>query len=230
MRISVLGTGIVGQTFSSRLIGMGHDVMMGTRDVQEKMNEEEKDRYGNPPLRDWIKDNAAVKLVSFADSAAFGELIINATNGATALNALDLATEENLRGKIIIDVSNPLDFSKGMPPFLLDGLNNTNSLGEEIQKEFPGAKVVKTFNTMNCFLMVNPGMTGKGNHVNFISGNNSDAKEQVRKFISDFGWTDDNIVDLGDITAARAQESFLLLWVRLMNTLNNPAFNIQIVK
>jgi 8-hydroxy-5-deazaflavin:NADPH oxidoreductase len=230
MRISVLGTGIVGQTFSSRLTGMGHDVLMGTRDVQEKMNEDENDRYGNPPLRDWIKDNAAVKLVSFADSAAFGELIINATNGANSLNALDLATEENLRGKIIIDVSNPLDFSKGMPPFLLDGLNNTNSLGEEIQKEFPGARIVKTFNTMNCFLMVNPGMIHGGNHVNFISGNDDEAKNYVREFIHQFGWTNENIVDLGDITAARAQESFLLLWVRLLSALNSPAFNIQIVK
>jgi 8-hydroxy-5-deazaflavin:NADPH oxidoreductase len=230
MRISVLGTGIVGQTFSSKLSNMGHDVMMGTRDVHEKMSEEENDRYGNPPLRDWIKDNAAVKLVSFADSAAFGELIINATNGVTSLNALDLATEENLRGKIIIDVSNPLDFSKGMPPFLLDGLNNTNSLGEEIQKEFPGARIVKTFNTMNCFLMVNPGMIPGGNHVNFISGNDDEAKNTVREFIHEFGWKDENILDLGDITAARAQESFLLLWVRLLGTLNNPAFNIQIVK
>jgi 8-hydroxy-5-deazaflavin:NADPH oxidoreductase len=230
MRISVLGTGIVGQTFSSRLSNLGHDVLMGTRDVQGKMDEEENDRYGNPPLRDWIKENEAVKLVSFADSAAFGEIIINATNGATSLNALDLATEENLRGKIIIDVSNPLDFSKGMPPFLLDGLNNTNSLGEEIQKEFPGAKIVKTFNTMNCFLMVDPGSVGGGNHVNFLSGNDNDAKNTVREFISQFGWTDKNIIDLGDITAARAQESFLLLWVRLLGTLNNPGFNIQIVK
>jgi 8-hydroxy-5-deazaflavin:NADPH oxidoreductase len=230
MRISVLGTGIVGQTFSSRLTGMGHDVLMGTRDVQEKINEEENDRYGNPPLRDWIKENEAVKLVTFADSAAFGELIINATSGANSLNALDLATEENLRGKIIIDLSNPLDFSKGMPPFLLDGLNNTNSLGEEIQKEFPGARVVKTFNTMNCFVMVNPETVGGGNHVNFISGNDSEAKNTVREFIRKFGWADENIIDLGDITAARAQESFLLLWVRLLGALNNPGFNIQIVK
>jgi 8-hydroxy-5-deazaflavin:NADPH oxidoreductase len=230
MRISVLGTGIVGQTFSSRLTGMGHDVLMGTRDVQEKINEEENDRYGNPPLRDWIKENEAVKLVTFADSAAFGELIINATSGANSLNALDLATEENLRGKVIIDVSNPLDFSKGMPPFLLDGLNNTNSLGEEIQKEFPGARIVKTFNTMNCFVMVNPETVGGGNHVNFISGNDSEAKNTVREFIRKFGWADENIIDLGDITAARAQESFLLLWVRLLGALNNPGFNIQIVK
>lgn len=230
MRISVLGTGIVGQTFSSKLMQLGHDVMMGTRDVQEKMLEGGNDRYGNPPIREWIKDNDSVKLVSFADSAAFGEIIINATNGANSLNALDLALEENLRGKIVMDVSNPLDFSKGMPPSLLDGLHNTNSLGEEIQKEFPQAKVVKTFNTMNCFLMVNPSRVAGGNHVNFISGNDTDAKQAVRKFIAQFGWSDENIIDLGDITAARAQESVLPIWVRLMGTFGSADFNFQIAR
>lgn len=230
MRISVLGTGIVGQTFASKLVEMGHDVMMGTRDVQEKMQEKDKDRYGNPPLKDWIAEKTSVKLVSFAESAEFGELIINATNGENSLNALDLATEENLAGKIIIDVSNPLDFSKGMPPFLIEGLNNTNSLGEEIQKEFPDSRVVKTFNTMNCFIMVNPGSVGKGNHVNYISGNDAEAKAKVKEFIKQFGWKDENILDLGDISAARAQESVLLIWLRIMQALNSAQFNFQIVK
>src|SRR5512133_2923910 len=126
MRIAVLGTGIVGQTLSSAFAGLGHDVMIGTRDVKEKLQEEAKGMYGNPPLKEWLKSNETVKLVSFADSAEFGEIIVNATNGANSLNALDLATEENLSGKIIIDLSNALDFSKGMPPFLIDGLNNTN--------------------------------------------------------------------------------------------------------
>lgn len=230
MRIAILGTGIVGQTFASKLTELGHDVMMGTRDVQEKLKEEGTDRYGNPPLKDWIAANGSVKLVSFADAAEFGELIINATNGANSLNALDLATEENLAGKIIIDVSNPLDFSRGMPPFLIEGLNNTNSLGEEIQKEFPDSRIVKTFNTMNCFLMVNPGHVGKGNHVNYISGNDSDAKTQVKEFIKQLGWKDENILDLGDISAARAQESVLLIWLRIMQKLNSAEFNFQVVK
>lgn len=230
MRIAVLGTGIVGQTLSSRLTGLGHDVMMGTRDVQEKLLEEGADRYGNPPIKDWIAANDSVKLVSFADAAEFGEIVINATNGANALNALDLATEENLAGKIIIDVSNPLDFSKGMPPFLIEELNNTNSLGEEIQKEFPETKVVKTFNTMNCALMVNPKLIGGGNHVNYISGNDGEAKSKVRELIKQFGWKDENVFDLGDITAARAQESVLLIWLRIMGALNSADFNFQIVK
>jgi predicted dinucleotide-binding enzyme len=230
MRISVLGTGVVGQTLSVKLIETGHDIMMGTRDVQEKLLEESNDMYGNPPLKEWLKRNEKVTLGTFAESAAFGELIINATNGANSLNALDLAAEENLSGKVLLDVSNPLDFSHGMPPSLLDGVNNTNSLGEEIQKEFPETKVVKTFNTMNCYLMVDPNSVGGGNHVNFISGNDVPAKGMVRELIRQFGWKEENIFDLGDISAARAQESFLLNWVRIMGVLNTGAFNFQIVK
>jgi len=230
MRISILGTGIVGQTFASRLTGLGHDVMMGTRDVREKLQETANDMYGNPPLKEWIKANETVKLVSFADAAEFGELIINATSGANSLNALDLATEENLSDKIIMDVSNPLDFSKGLPPSLIEGLNNTNSLGEEIQKEFPGAKVVKTFNTMNCYIMVNPESVGGGNHVNYISGNDNEAKRRVKDLIKEFGWKDESILDLGDITAARAQETVLPIWLRIMGALNSAQFNFQIVK
>lgn len=230
MRISVLGTGIVGQTLSSKLADLGHDVMMGTRDVQEKLQENKNDMYGNPPLSEWLKSNEKVRLVTFAESASYGEIIINATNGANTLNALDLAAEENLTGKVLIDVSNPLDFSHGMPPVLLDGVNNTNSLGEEIQKEFPDSRVVKTFNTMNCNLMVNPDMIAGGNHVNYISGNDPDAKNQVKSLIRGFGWKDENIIDLGDITAARAQESVLLIWLRLMGSLKTGAFNFQIVK
>lgn len=230
MRISVLGTGVVGQTLSVKLIETGHDIMMGTRDVQEKLLEESNDNYGNPPLKEWLKRNDKVTLGTFAESAAFGEMVINATNGANSLNALDLAAEENLSGKVILDVSNPLDFSKGMPPSLLDGVNNTNSLGEEIQKEFPDTKVVKTFNTMSCYLMVNPDSVGGGRHVNFISGNDVAAKGLIRELIKQFGWKDENIIDLGDISAARAQESVLLIWMKLMGILKTGAFNFQIVK
>lgn len=221
---------MVGRTLSSALAGLGHDVMMGTRDVKEKLQEEAKDMYGNPPLKEWLKSNETIKLVSFADSAEFGEIVINATNGANSLNALDLATEENLADKIIIDLSNPLDFSKGMPPSLIEGLNNTNSLGEEIQKEFPGSKVVKTFNTMNTYLMVNPKSLGGGKHVNYISGNDNEAKAKVKALLKEFGWKDDSIIDLGDITAARAQESVLLIWLRLLGTFNSGQFNFQIVR
>lgn len=226
MKISVLGTGDVGQTLTGKLLDLGHEVMIGTRDVQKKLHGDTKEKSFN----EWHSSHSKAKLVTFQESAAFGDLIINATNGAFALNALDLATEETLLGKIIVDVSNPLDSSHGMPPTLLEGLNNTNSLGEEIQKEYPGSKVVKTFNTMWCGLMVNPGLIGKGDHINYISGNDNDAKARVKELIKEFGWRDENLIDLGDITAARATESVLLLWVRLMGALNTGAFNFKIVK
>jgi predicted dinucleotide-binding enzyme len=229
MKISVLGTGDVGQTLTRKLIASGHEVMIGTRDVEETLSRKSTNQR-NPPFSEWHKENSEIKLGTFQDSADFGEIVINATNGANSLNALDLAGEETLSGKIIIDVSNPLDFSHGMPPSLLEGLNNNNSLGEEIQKEFPQSKVVKTFNTIWCGLMVNPDMIGGGDHINYISGNDKNAKTKVKELLKEFGWKEENIIDLGDITAARATESVLLIWVRLMGTLNTGAFNFKIVK
>jgi len=229
MKISVLGTGDVGQTLAKKLIESGHEVMIGTRDVDETLARKSI-RHGNPPFSEWYESNKDVKLGTFQESATFGEIVINATNGANSLNALDLAGEETLAGKILIDLSNPLDYSKGMPPSLLEGLNNTNSLGEEIQKEFPQAKVVKTFNTMWCGLMVNPGMLDGGNHINYISGNDNNAKARVKDLLKEFGWKEENLIDLGDISAARATESVLPIWVRLLGVIGNGAFNFKIVK
>lgn len=229
MKISVLGTGDVGQTLAKKLIETGHEVMIGTRDVDETLTRKSI-RHGNPPFSEWYESNKAVQLGTFQESATFGEIVINATHGANSLNALDLAGEETLAGKILIDLSNPLDFSKGMPPSLLEGLNNTNSLGEEIQKEFPQAKVVKTFNTMWCGLMINPGMLDGGNHINYISGNDNNAKARVKDLLKEFGWKEENLIDLGDISAARATESVLPIWVRLMGVIGNGAFNFKIVK
>lgn len=229
MKISILGTGDVGQTLAKKFIETGHEVMIGTRDVDETLTRKSI-RLGNPPFNEWYESNKEVQLGTFQESATFGEIVINATNGANSLNALDLAGEETLAGKILIDLSNPLDFSKGMPPSLLEGLNNTNSLGEEIQKEFPQSKVVKTFNTMWCGLMVNPGMLDGGNHINYISGNDNNAKARVKDLLKEIGWKEENLIDLGDISAARATESVLPIWVRLMGVIGNGAFNFRIVK
>lgn len=224
-----MGTGVVGQTLSASLVEKGHEVMMGTRNVEEKLSgTSESD--SNQSFLEWHSSNGKVGLGTFQESAIFGELIINATNGENSLNALDLAGEENISGKVLIDVSNPLDFSKGMPPVLLDGLNNTNSLGEEIQKEFPDARVVKTLNTMWCGLMVNPGLIGKGDHVNYLCGNDEEAKIIVKELLKGFGWKEENLVDIGDITAARAMESILLIWLRVMGSLNTAAFNYKIIR
>lgn len=227
--IAILGTGGVGQTYASKFVTLGYQVMIGTRNVEEKMAETEKDMYGNPPFSEWISANMDFKLGTFKEAAAFGEIILNATKGGESINALKMADVNNLNGKILIDVSNPLDFSKGMPPSLINNLSNTNSLAEEIQNTFPFVKVVKTLNTMFAGLMVNPMMINGGDHNAFICGNDFDAKEKVKDILKSFGWTDKNILDLGDITAARGTEMYLPLWLRIYGATNNGVFNIKIV-
>lgn len=230
MKIAVIGTGVVGRTLALKLKELSHEIMIGTRNVSDKLADTKSDYQGNPPFGDWLKSNSKIKLGTFEDAAKFGEMIINATNGRSSISALTLAGKKNLADKVIIDISNPLDFSNGMPPGLLPGLNNTNSLGEEIQKTFSEAMVVKTLNTMWCGLMVNPDLIGKGDHINFISGNSTDAKSAVRKLLNQFGWKDANIIDLGDITGARATESMLPIWLRVMDSLKSGTFNFKIVR
>jgi predicted dinucleotide-binding enzyme len=230
MKIAILGTGNVGQTIASKLAELGHDVMIGTRNVKEKLASTEKDGYGNPPFKDWHKSNSKVQLGTFAESAQFGRIVINATHGGSSLVVLKMAGSKNQSGKILIDIANPLDFSNGMPPSLLPGLNNTNSLGEEIQKSFPETKVVKTLNTMWCGLMVNPNMIGGGDHINYLSGNDTEAKAEVKQLLKQIGWKEENLLDIGDISAARATESILPIWLRVMGVTKSGAFNFKLVK
>jgi predicted dinucleotide-binding enzyme len=167
-----------------------------------------------------------IKLGTFKEAAAYGTLIVNATNGNGTLAALESAGKENLAQKVILDISNPLDFSKGMPPSLF--ISNTDSLAEQIQIAFPDAKVVKSLNTLNAYLMVNPGLL-PGDHNVFLNGNDLEAKKQIRELLLSFGWKSDNIIDLGDITTARGTEQWLPLWSRLWMATNNPMFNLKIV-
>jgi 8-hydroxy-5-deazaflavin:NADPH oxidoreductase len=228
-KIAIIGTGSVGQTIAARLSSLGHDVMIGTRNVAEKLASTAKDGYGNPPFGEWHSANKDVKLGTFSEAAAFGEIILNVTQGANSINALMQAGAQNLNGKILIDIANPLDFSKGMPPSLLPELSNTNSLGEEIQRTFPDVKVVKTLNTMWCGLMVNPAMIGGGEHTNFICGNDADAKTRVKSLLNEFGWKNENILDLGDISSARGTEAILPIWLRIWGATQNGAFNLKLV-
>lgn len=230
MKLAILGTGTVGLTFASRLVGLGHDVMLGTRNAAETSVRNTKDNYGGPSFMEWHDLNPQVKLGNFSQAASFGEIIISATQGVNTINALNIAGEGNLGNKVLIDVTNPLDFSKGMPPSLLPELCNTNSLGEEIQRLFPKVKVVKALNTMWCGLMINPAMIGNGNHNVFICGNDAGAKLKVTELLQQFGWDQQNIVDLGDITAARGTEMILPLWLRIMGSVGNGAFNFKIIK
>jgi len=229
MKIAILGTGGVGQTLASKLISLGHKVMMGTRNVADKLAADNKDMYGNPPFREWHAANKDVQLGTFAEAAAFGEIILNATLGINSIKALKLAGEKNLNGKILVDIANPLDFSKGVPPSLLPELSNTNSLGEEIQKTFPEVKVVKTLNTMWAGLMVNPAMINNGDHTAFICGNDADAKNKVKALMNEFGWKNENMLDLGDITSARGTEAVLPVWLRIWSATKTGAFNFKVV-
>lgn len=215
MKVAILGTGMVGKALGTKLVQVGHDVKMGARSAS------------NEKAAAWVKANGPrASQGTFAEAAAFGELAFNCTAGAASLDALRRAGAQNLRGKILIDVANPLDFSKGMPPTLT--VCNTDSLGEQIQRAFPEAKVVKTLNTVNCNVMVNPSLV-PGVHDLFICGNDGEAKSKVEEWLrSWFGWK--SIIDLGDITASRGMEMLIPLWVQLWTLFQTSNFNFKIVK
>jgi 8-hydroxy-5-deazaflavin:NADPH oxidoreductase len=214
MRIAVLGTGMVGQAIATRLVQLGYQVKMGSRDS------------ANEKARSWVMQ-AGPKGSSgtFADAAAFGDIIFNCTSGDGSIPALKSAGEKHLAGKVLIDVSNPLNMSKVPLPEL--SFCNDDSLGERIQREFPSTKVVKTLNTMNCQVMVDP-VKLPGEHDVFVSGNDLEAKATVKEILREFGW--DNPIDLGDITSARGVEMLLPIWLRLMVAFKSPNFNFHIVR
>jgi hypothetical protein len=225
MRIGILGTGMVGRTIATRLASLDHEVVVGTRDVDETTARTEPDARGNPPCGVWLGENPTVRLGTFAEAAAHGEIVVNATAGAASLDALKLAGEENLDGKVLLDVANPLDFSGGMPPSLF--VSNTDSLGEQIQRAHPRARVVKALNTTNARVMVDPGGISDGDHHVFVSGDDPEAKARVADLLREFGWR--NVLDLGDITTARGAEMLMALWLRVLGTLGTPMFNFKVV-
>lgn len=225
MKIAVLGTGMVGRSHAAKLTELGYDVIMGTRVVAKTEARNQPDEMGNESFAEWHAKNSAVKLATFKDAAEAGDLIIDAIAGEASYDVIKKLKSE-IGDKIIIDISNPLDFSKGMPPTL--SVSNDDSLGEEIQKVLPKAKVVKTLNTMNYSLQVNPRMMADGVHNVLISGNDEAAKQTVTDILKKYGWRE--IIDLGDITTARGAEMFLPLWLQLMGKLGSPMFNIRIVK
>jgi predicted dinucleotide-binding enzyme len=222
MRIAVLGTGMVGQALAERLAELGHDVTIGTRDVAAALARTE----GTPTLKEWVDAHPDVRLATLAEAAAGAELVVNATSGQTSLAALRAAGEQNLSGKVLLDIANPLDFSAGFPPTLT--VKDTDSLGEQIQAAFPTARVVKSLNTLTAALMVHPELVGDGNHTVFVSGNDPDAKTIVIDVLAAFGHRD--VVDLGDITTSRGTEMYLALWIRMMMALGTGMFNVKVVR
>jgi predicted dinucleotide-binding enzyme len=214
MKVGILGTGVVGAAIGTKLVQGGHSVKMGSRTAD------------NAKAAAWVA--AAGRNASqgtFADAAAFGDVVFNCTSGGASLDALRLAGAEPLRGKVLVDLTNPLDFSRGMPPSL--SVCNTDSLGEQIQRAYPEVKVVKSLNTMNCNVMVNPGLV-PGDHQVFVCGNDAGAKQAVSGILREWGWRPAQILDLGDITGARGTEMVLPIWLRLWGTLKNPNINFHI--
>lgn len=214
MKIGVLGTGIVGRTLGTKLVANGHQVMLGARSDK------------NEQAMNWMKATGkGASHGTFASAAVFGELLFNCTSGLASLEALQAAGKQNLAGKILIDVANPLDFSKGMPPTLT--ICNTDSLGEQIQRYFPDTKVVKALNTVNCGVMVQPALV-PGDHDLLVCGNDGAAKQTVIDFIAkEFGWKKANVRDVGGIGMARGTEMYLALWIRLYGLFGHPHFNLH---
>jgi predicted dinucleotide-binding enzyme len=216
MKIGVLGTGMVGQALAAKLASLGHEVMMGARS------------RGNPKAAAWVQaTGAAAHQGDFAETAGFGEVVIMAALGSAVLEIARAAGAENLEGKVLIDVSNPLDFSRGMPPCLIPELSNTTSLGEELQKAVPGARVVKALNTMNCQVMVDPPRV-PGAHDVFLCGDDHDAKRTTVQLLNGLGWR--SPIDLGPLSAARGTEAALPIWLRLRGALGTADFNFHIAR
>lgn len=215
-KIGIFGTGVVGSTIGSKLIQLGYQVMMGSRSAH------------NEKAREWVDANGKnASQGTFAEAAQFGDMLFNCTKGEYSLEVIQLAGEDHIKGKILVDVSNPLDFSRGMPPILKPELTNTNSLGEELQKRLGNTHVVKTLNIVNCEVMVDATKCG-GDATMFLAGNDKNAKSEVEGLLRQFGWKD--IIDLGDIRHARSTEMMLPIWLSTYLATNNASIGFKIVR
>ncbi|MCB9271305.1 MAG: NAD(P)-binding domain-containing protein [Lewinellaceae bacterium] len=226
MKIGIFGTGIVGQTIAEKVADLGHEVMIGTRNVEALLAKSNPDSYGRPPFKEWLNARSGIQVATLDETAASCTLLINAMHGMGTIQALGSIDPSHLSGKILLDIANPLDFSQGFPPTL--AICNTDSLGEQIQRTFPELKVVKSLNTMNANLMVHPRAID-GDQTVFLSGNDSAAKETVKSLLNSFGWKEREMIDLGDISTARGTEQLLPIWVRIYAGKGTSLFNFRIV-
>jgi len=208
LKIGILGTGGVGRTLAAKFASTGNEVMIGTRNVEDTLSKTNPDAMGTPPFKEWQKQNQQVKLGTFAEAAKFGEVILLATFGDVTKNAIDLAGKDNFSNKIVVDSTNPLDFSKGVPPGFTVTLGN--SLGEQIQNHIPGAKVVKAFNSIGAHIMVSP-KREEGDPDFFIAGNDEEAKKKISDIAKSWGWQ--GVVDLGNISMSYWLETLAMIWI-----------------
>ncbi|APE23273.1 MULTISPECIES: NADPH-dependent F420 reductase [Streptomyces] len=244
MKIAVLGTGEVGRRLATKLVSLGHEVTMGSRTADNPEAAKWAEEHGGgaaggsggeakggtgagsaPGSAPGTASGSAAH-GTFADAATPAELVVNATGGLVSLAVLESVGSDGLRGKVLVDVSNGLDFSEGFPPKVVtpDG----GSVAEQLQRAFPEARVVKTLNTMTNTVMVEPGRV-PGHHNVFLSGDDEDAKAVVAELLGSFGWASDRIIDLGDLSSARATEQLLPLWLRLYGKFGTGDFNFAVV-
>ncbi|MEM9517277.1 MAG: NAD(P)-binding domain-containing protein [Actinomycetota bacterium] len=224
MKVAVLGTGMVGQALASGFARSGHDVVVGTRDPSATTERRSPDAMGAPGFGVWYETHSDIPVLRSADAAVGADVVVNATNGVNSIAALELVGDETLDGTVVLDVANALDFST-TPPGLVP--QPEPSLAETIQSRFPNARVVKSLNTMNANVMVDPGLVGDGDHTVFVCGDDPAARNTVCTLLSDLGWND--IVDLGDLSAASTVEALLPLWLRLMGVVGSPLLQFKIV-
>ena len=198
MKVGILGSGSVGKVLGGGFAALGHEVMMGTREPERE------------DVKAWSKKaGGKTSAGSFAEAAGFGEVVVLATAWSGTANAIELAEPANLAGKVVIDTTNPLDFSvPDSPPLLAIGGND--SAGERVQRWMPEARVVKAFNHVGNADMVDPKYTD-GPPTMFYCGNDDAAKKVVGKVLADFGWKDP--VDLGGIESARYTEPLAMIWI-----------------
>jgi predicted dinucleotide-binding enzyme len=225
MKIGIFGTGDVGKTLGAALVHRGHDVMLGTRDVAKKMAE--KPGEDSISFREWQSKNKKIRLGTFAEAAAHGELLMNATSGHASIEALATVKHADSRDKILIDVANALGpYGEDLVQLMVV---NTDSLAERIQRAHLGLRVVKALNTVTAHIMVNPAGLAGGDHDVFVAGNDPEARDRVSRFLRDeFGWR--TVIDLGDLTAARAMEMMIMVWVRLWQALGTGDFNFKVAR
>lgn len=227
MKIAVLGTGMVGRAVADKFATLGHDVVIGTRDVADTLSRTEPDWLGNPAFPIWHESHQSVGLQTFADAASGSEVVVNATSGAVTLDVLAQTGADNLAGKVLLDIALSLDLSEGMPPML--NVANNDSLAEQIQRAYPAARVVKSLNTMVADVMVDPGRLPAPTNV-FVSGDDEAAKAVVTALLREIGWAEESIIDLGDVKGSRAAEMYSRLLFQLADRFGSFEFNISIVR
>ena len=228
MKIGVFGTGMVGRNLAGRFHELGYQVAVGTRDKSVTLQRPADANSMTPQsFGEWLEEHPGIELMDLAQLASYGDVLVNALSGKGSLEYLEIAGPENMIGKTLIDVSNPLDFSHGFPPTL--SIINTDSLAEQIQRLLPQTQVVKSMNTMTTALMTHPELLSEDHQV-FLNGDSEEAKREVRELLGAMGWPAASIIDLGDITTARGTEQYLALWTRLYAVFKDPIFNIKILR